>query len=200
MAYSDFSIEDVIDKFELTLTNNSLFKQKIKKKLLIESDFLKFAITRAFKSPLNSEKARSEALIYPVLMEVQENNSKNFLIHSGENLNIDKDSGLNGECDFIISRGIQIISSPIISMVEAKKNDIDLGLGQCIAQMVGANLFNQKKKNKIKIIYGAVTTGTEWKFLKLENNNITIDLDTYFIDRVDEILTIFKTIIDETTI
>ncbi len=200
MAYSDFSIEEVIDNFKLTMSENSIFKEKIEKKLIKDDYVLKDRLSKAMKSPLNSEKARSEALIYPILFEVQEKNNKDFLIHSGENLNIDKDSGLNGECDFIISRGVQIIISPIISIVEAKRNDIELGLGQCIAQMVGANLFNQKKKNKIKIIYGAVTTGTEWKFLKLENNNITIDLDTYFINRVDKILTIFKMIIDESEV
>ncbi len=197
MAYSDFSLKEVINKFELKLVEEYLFAKSIKNKLIKQNEFLKTSISRGLNTPLNSEKARSEALVYPILVEIQERNNREFLVHSGENLDIDKNLGLNGECDFIISKGVKLITSPIICIVEAKKHDIDLGLGQCTAQMIGSQIFNQQNKSQTKIIYGIVTTGKEWQFLKLNEKILTIDLDDYFIDQIDKILTILQLIFDE---
>jgi DNA helicase HerA-like ATPase len=54
--------------------------------------------------------------------------------------------------------------------------------------MVAAQLFNQQEGNEISIIYGAVTTGTVWQFLKLENKVVSIDLTEYFIRDIQKIL------------
>jgi len=61
--------------------------------------------------------------------------------------------GLGGG-DFIVSRGPNALTmqAPIVSLVEAKKSDIKSGLDQCIAQMLGAQLFNQIEGNEIPII------------------------------------------------
>jgi transketolase C-terminal domain/subunit len=52
-------------------------------------------------------------------------------------------------------------------IVEAKNENIKGGLGQCVAEMVAAQIFNEREANAIDTIYGAVTTGEIWKFLKL---------------------------------
>ena len=67
------------------------------------------------------------------------------------------------------------MEAPVISLVEAKDEDMDWGLGQCAAQMYGAYLFNEQHQKPAKIVYGCATTGVEWKFLKFENNIFTID-------------------------
>ena len=46
--------------------------------------------------------------------------------------------------------------------------------------MVAAQLFNQDEKNDIDVIYGVVTNGIEWKFLKLEKSVLAIDKNIYF--------------------
>ena len=90
-----------------------------------------------------------------------------------------------------------MIEAPIISIVEAKKNDLDLGIGQCIAQMIGAYQFNKQKNSNIKAIFGCITTGLEWKFLKLEKESfITIDTKIYYLNELEKILGIFQSIID----
>jgi len=88
------------------------------------------------------------------------------------------------------------IQAPIFSLVEAKKNDIKEGLGQCLAQMIGAKVFNQEEENEIYIIYGCVTTGEDWQFLKLEENVIFMDIRRYYISELSKIIWIFQTIVD----
>lgn len=80
------------------------------------------------------------------------------------------------------------ISTPILAIVEAKNENLKAGLGQCIAEMVAAQLFNQQEGNEISLIYGAVTTGTVWQFLKLENKVVSIDLTEYFIQDIQKII------------
>lgn len=62
------------------------------------------------------------------------------------------------------------------------------GLGQCVAEMVAAQLFNEQNSNEIQAIYGVVTTGQIWKFLKLERQTVFIDLTDYYIKEVERIL------------
>jgi hypothetical protein len=73
-------------------------------------------------------------------------------------------------------------------LVEAKKEDIIAGLGQCVAEMVAAQIFNEREGNEISVIYGTVTSGTNWKFLKLEGKVVEIDLVEYYLTDVNKIL------------
>ncbi|NEQ29052.1 MAG: hypothetical protein F6K28_60955, partial [Microcoleus sp. SIO2G3] len=100
------------------------------------------------------------------------------------------EKGLNGYCDFVISHSKEqlTINAPVVIIVEAKNENIKNGLGQCAAAMLAAQLFNQQEGNEIKTIYGAVTTGDIWKFLKLENADIFIDLNNYYIKEINKIL------------
>ena len=75
-----------------------------------------------------------------------------------------------------------------LSKVEAKNESISSELGQCIATMIAARLFNQREGQPIDILYGAVTTGTDWKFLKLEGKTASIDINAYYIKELDKIL------------
>ena len=61
-------------------------------------------------------------------------------------------------------------------------------MGQCTAEMYAARLFNEREGNQVAEIYGAVTTGEVWKFLKLKNQTISIDLSEYFLNDLNKIL------------
>ena len=134
-----------------------------------------------------SEKARSELLIAPILLEVSRHLSHKVSLFSGEDFTIDASRGLNGSCDFLISRSPQQleIENPVIVIVEAKKVDLNSGLGQCLAEMFAAQIFNQSEE---AIVYGCVTTGTGWKFLKLQGSVASIDVTEYAIPPVNQIL------------
>ncbi len=197
MPYSKFTMKRLKKEFNLQEKKDTIFKDE-KVEL---SDWLKTALNIVSDLPLHTEKSRSELLVTPVLLEMKRK-SKNFIYFSGENLDIDIDRDLNGECDFILTKDVDstFISSPIFAIVEAKKSDIDLGLAQCIAQMIGAYIFNEQEDNSIKTIFGAVTTGEIWQFMKLEylNENyiVTIEKRKYYIDSVESILGVLQQIID----
>lgn len=186
----------------LSMVKNS-YKLKVKKdKLFFDiksieiSDWLKESLKRANHSILFSEKAKSEAIIMPILLELQERNLDHLKVFSGVRLDIDESQNLNGECDFILAKGgvVDIIEKPLISIIEAKKGDIDLGLAQCSAQMVGAREYNKQEQIKIAI-YGAVTNSNEWQFMKLDNNLLIIDSDTYHLKEIEKLLGVFQSII-----
>jgi hypothetical protein len=54
--------------------------------------------------------------------------------------------------------------------------------------MVAAQIFNEREENEISVIYGTVTSGTNWKFLKLEGKVVEIDLVEYYLTDVNKIL------------
>jgi hypothetical protein len=139
---------------------------------------------------INTEKARLELIIAPVLLEVRRILNFQIGFFSGLEFNVDLQAGLSGYCDYILtaSKESYEIRTPVVTLVEAKNESIKSGLGQCIAEMVAAQLFNQRNAEAIKSIYGAVTTGTDWKFLKLIDKTIWIDKRDYFINEVSQIL------------
>ncbi|WP_313951955.1 hypothetical protein [Nostoc sp. FACHB-110] len=81
-----------------------------------------------------------------------------------------------------------LVRSPVIVLVESKNENLRSGLAQCIAEMVATQAFNEKAGNPIKTIYGAMTIGTIWQFLKLEENIVSIDLTEYYIKDIKKIL------------
>lgn len=134
-------------------------------------------LTDAENEPLGTEKAKSEHIITPVLRELRRNNLHKFRAFSGYSFDVDESKGLSGYCDFILSAAAERseILAPIFCLVEAKNDNVEKGLAQCGAEMYAAMLFNAQKGNPKEVIYGCVTTGFLWCFLKLENNLLYID-------------------------
>jgi hypothetical protein len=87
------------------------------------------------------------------------------------------------------------LQAPIATVVEAKKNDIEGGLGQCIAQMVAADRFNQSAGRQSLPVFGCVTTGEAWQFARLAGSEALLERQRYYIDNVDAILGAFQVII-----
>lgn len=160
MAYSDFTLEAVLTQFDLKEVTAPLFATIVP---VQPSAWLQetLAIGQEYGLRSGTEKARSEFIVVPILLELRRLSAEPFAIYSGRNLEGDRSLGLNGECDFLLSRGETSYSlhAPVFAIVEAKKQDLDLGLGQCAAQLIGARLFNQKKNESIPILYGCVTIG-----------------------------------------
>lgn len=197
MPYSDFSLEGVIETFDLVEERKKLFENV---QPLAASSWLKetFDFTFDFALTSSSEKARSEFIVAPILIEMDRQNHRAFVIYSERTLDVDQSKGLTGECDFLLSKGklSKTIQAPIFVVVAAKKQDIDLGLGQCVAQMFAAQLSNQHKNNAIEIIFGCVTTGESWQFLRLKDQALVIDSDIYYINRLEQILGVLQSILN----
>jgi len=203
MPYSAFTFDQVRNTLELNILNKfDLFPDV--RKIEISDSFCEDLLNE--KVPLalaiNTEKARSELIITPVLYELRKYEQKNVSFFSGIDFNIDETKGLNGICDYIISLSKEqfFLDIPIITIVEAKNEKINLGLPQCISEMKAAQIFNQTKGNRqLKKIFGVVTTGSNWKFLILEHNTVTIDLKEFFIQDVKKIMAIFHDMIEKSS-
>ena len=60
------------------------------------------------------------------------------------------------------------IKSPVAVIVEAKNENVNDGIAQCIVEMVSARIVNQSEHHLLEhSIYGYVTTGQVWRFLVL---------------------------------
>jgi hypothetical protein len=197
MPYSQYnSLRHIKQALGIKIQYTRLFEEVA---LVPLSDWLKESLHRVLlrRTAYFSEKSRSEALVFPVLLELQYRSGYEFSLYSGAIIEADKEKGLNGECDFILSQGQQGIEleKPIFCIVEAKDNDLEIGIPQCIAQMVGAQIFNAQDGYRTPLIYGAVTTGTEWVFLKLEDTTAFIDNRQYNLTQPEELLGVIEGII-----
>ena len=147
-----------------------------------------------------NEKSRSEGIVFPILAELQSLHDFKFALYSGATIEGDKELGLNGECDFVLSQAEQSIEleRPVFCVIEAKDNDIELGIPQCISQLYGTFLYNEKSEGfQPSTLYGAVTTGTEWNLIKMHNKVAFIDNDLYSIKNLPELLGALNVIISE---
>lgn len=175
MGYSNYrKIKTVVKKFNLEVSWTSLF-DKINP--VEPSAWLAETLEISKLLPLTNEKTKSERVVSPILMEVSRNYVDKVSFFSGEDLNIRPEDDLSGECDFFFALHPPkpFIDAPIISLAEAKDEDMDWGIAQSAAQMYGAKLYNEMEGKDIPFIYGCATDGIEWQFMKLEN-------DIYYVD------------------
>ena len=190
MSYSEFTLTTAKQKLGLTTYEEvGIFANTPE---LESSNLLRETI--AYNLPIalasNSEKARSELLIAPILTDLRRQLHNKVNLFSGVEFNVDNERGLNGVCDFIISCSPEIleITAPVVIIVEAKKENLNSGLGQCIASMYAAQIFNESQGSSIQSIFGAITIGTIWRFLKLEQQVVSIDIGEYYLQNVDKVL------------
>jgi len=198
MAYSDFkSIDDIKQRFNLKIVSgDSLFAAtaEVEVSTLLQ-ETLRENISLALN--INTEKARSELMIAPVLVEVRKMLHRKISLFSGIEFNVDESLNLTGYCDFILSQSPDQIylEVPVVCIVEAKNENIKSGYPQCMAEMIAANLFNEKNATPVFSILGVVTTGSNWKFLKYQNDTLSIDFDEYLINQTGKLLGIFAEVL-----
>lgn len=199
MPYSKFTLSKAVDDFHLTIIEGGRFLPEttpITPTPLLQ-EILKETLPWAIA--VSSEKARSEGIINPVLLEVKRQLKGQISVFSGEEFNVEPEAELSGYCDFLLSRSREqlFIKAPAVVIVEAKKEDLKPALGQCLAEMVAAQRFNKQKQQPIPVIYGTVSSGTVWRLLKLEEQTVTIDLTDYPLPPVDQILGILVWMVQE---
>ncbi len=198
MPYSQFTIDVISETFGFSISERiGIFTDvPAVDYSTILAQILKEYIPLAVA--IGTEKARSEFIIAPILFELKKQLVNRISLFSGKEFNVAPEQGLTGFCDFLISLSPEqlFIQAPVVTIVEAKNDNIQSGLGQCIAEMIAAKLFNERKENKIEIIYGVVTTGSVWKFMRLIEQRIEVDLDEYFIQDIGKILGILRSFVD----
>ena len=197
MPDSKFTLDELQQKFNIILTGNkgkfNNLPEVAPSQFILEAleEYLPLAVA------IGSEKARSELIVAPILVAIKKHLNKQISLFSGIEFNVDIELGLNGFCDFIISNSTQqfFIESPVIALVEAKNDNLKSGLAQCMAEMVAAQIFNQRQDNEVSKIYGVITTGTVWQFLELEGEAVVLDLQEYSVENLPKILGILTSFV-----
>jgi hypothetical protein len=190
VSYSKFTLKRVKQEFNLDIIESQDLFAAIEAVEI--SDYLRTTLN--YNVPLalaiSTEKARSELIIANVLLELKRQLNDQISLFSGINFDVDNDRDLNGVCDYLLSQSSEqfYLSAPVVAIVEAKNEQVTVGLGQCIAEMIAAKIFNDREGNPVSRIYGAVTTGNNWKFLKYEGDTVYIDRLEYYIDNVKKIM------------
>jgi hypothetical protein len=187
MAYANFTLSELKSRFGLTAVESPLFRHVAP---LDPGELLPRILDRAGGLGRFSEKARSERLIAPVLDRVADFMGGRYSCYSGAELNVDPAAGLNGECDFLLSREYPVpsLQAPVMVVVEAKLGNITGAYPQCVAQMIGARLYNEKAGRPTPRLHGCVTTGDDWFFCRLDGSALTTDADVYALANVGKIL------------
>jgi hypothetical protein len=190
MPYADFTLDTVEKSLELSIQPGELFRE-IRPSPVPE--WLIETLDLGHRSAaLVSEKARSEFMVVPILLAARRSFPGDLSIFSGQRLDVDPLQGLVGECDFILALTPPIprLKAPLVTILEAKKGDIEAGLGQCIAQSTGARRFNERAGEVECPVFGCVTTGGEWQFFRHDGSIVILDTRRYYLSEPGEILAV----------
>jgi hypothetical protein len=197
VPYGEFSIDEVKARFQLRIAESDEYFADIPavqvssllSSTLVENIPLAVAIS--------TEKARSELIIVPVLLEVRRQVQRRISLFSGVEFTVDLSRGLNGVCDYLLSLSPEqlTIEAPVVNIVEAKNDSLKSGLGQCMAEMVATQMFNQHKGRELPRVYGVVTTGSLWKFMRLEGDVVSLDLREYPISELGRVVGILVSMV-----
>jgi hypothetical protein len=196
MAFRDFTFPQVQHDLGLSFRDADLYSGVPTVAIGTEfRDFLHDGVQLAHA--IATEKAKSEFIIAPVLLECRRSVNSRLAIFSGVEWNVDKERGLNGVCDFILTKGPTqyILSAPFIAVVEAKNDSLANGLGQCIAAMVAAHVSNAREQIPINPVHGVVSTGSVWQFLQLRQQEVIFDQGEYYIENIPKIMGILHHIV-----
>ena len=196
MAFSDFkTISEVQEKFSIKYASNDFFGVEAKdpsEQFLNELEFSQQHIDF-----FTSDGARCEVVIFPILREIYKDYAENYGLWVKKSIAYDET--LNGTPDYLIATkselGITVVGMSLIMMVEAKKNDFELGWGQCLAELVAAQKINDDTTFPV---HGIVTDGILWQFGRLVGNVFTRNRSNFSLDNLPSLFgavdSVFKAI------
>jgi hypothetical protein len=187
MSYAEFTLDILRHAFNLKVRDRALFDPV---GALEPSPWLQEALAKGQDLAVTSEKARGEFIVAPILMACRTVLGHTLRIYSGARLDVDPDRGLKGECDFILARSESslVFQAPLMVILEAKKHDLEEGLGQLAAQALGALVYNEREGKPVPYVYGCVTNGDLWQFIRLTRDEISIHPERYPIRELGTIL------------
>ena len=194
MSYSDFTLQELKARFGLVVEEEcDLFPASIEAPLPpVIANWL--STYSDLGGMMRTEKGRSEMLVAPILAGLRTAHRDRLSLHSGIPLNVSEADGLKGICDYIIAgcKSQIELDAPICVLVEAKREDINGGVAQCLAEMLGAARFNADRKHPIASVFGVVTSGLEWRFMKLTGLQANIHAKDFLINQPEKIYGILE--------
>ena len=98
---------------------------------------------------------------------------------------------LTGYADYLVAERKRYLEAPVLCIIEAKKDDFEQGLAQCLVEMQACQYIDQQV-NIEATIYGIVTNGDTWKFYKLDLHGDVSETLPYSISNLPNILGILR--------
>jgi hypothetical protein len=198
-SYSKFTYED-LKVLGLEVNIRNLFANETITPIQ-PSAILSEILEGAKEVSLDTEKARSEFLITPILRELQKNNKTIFAVYSGFSFEVDKEIGLQGFCDYLLVRlPLKVVpDAPIIAVVEAKlSGSLSAAVPQCAAEMYAAQIWNKRYNRPEQAIYGIITNGENWLLLRYKNEmTIEVDSNTYSLTKLEDVLGVLQHVVNQ---
>ena len=101
MSYSEFTIDELKSEFNLVLEISEELFANVSPVLASETlkEILAENIPLALQ--IDTEKARSEMIVAPILIELRKFLKRQISLFSGTEFTVDRSKKLNGRCDFI---------------------------------------------------------------------------------------------------
>lgn len=126
------------------------------------SAFFREALRRLEVFDLESSERGKEVLIDAILQEAL-NRRTNLKIWKEVAL---KTELLSGRTEYLFAERFRILKHPYVCLAEAKRDDFEKGLAQCLLGMKACQLLNIKANIAIDL-HGIVTNALGWRFYKL---------------------------------
>lgn len=189
MAFSDYkNLEQVQQEFQIRYQEADFVPElwmDVPALFLNEFDF-NLTVMDAF----SSEAARCELVIFPVIREIYKGYATKAALWVQKSFAVD--GKLNGTPDYMLSRqsdlGKTILETPLVLLVEAKRNDFEQGWGQCLAELVAADRLNTDSR----AVYGIVTDGKLWEFGRLHHQIFTKNTASYTITDLEKLFSVLN--------
>ena len=188
--YSKFTLEDLETRFQVRVKSEyGLFQHAPAHPI---SDLLRQTLEEhaLLISSANTTKMRSELLVAPLLLDLWRQQQRQIGFFSGVEMDVEPETGLVGICDFLLTHARQqlFLTPPFLAVAQAKRDDLRARVPQCVAMMLAARLFSEREGSSLGTVYGVVTSGQRWAFLKLEGQIAHFDLQEHHIGKPDQIL------------
>lgn len=185
MAFSEYKdIGQVQIEFNIKLKEvDFVFAESVNPSEIFLSEF---EFTRENLPVFTSEGARTEAIIFPILREVYKGYTDKFVLWIQKSFSYD--AKLNGTPDYLIATksplGKTVFAKPLLGVVEARKNDFEVGWAQCLAELIAIQKINGDEET---YVYGIVTDGERWQFGRLQKTLFTRHIAGFTIDDLPEL-------------
>ena len=182
MAFSDFkTISEVQIKYNIKYLSNDFFEVEAKDP---SEHFLKeLEFSRQHIDVFASDGSRRGVFIFPILREIYKDYAEEYGLWVKKSIIYDET--LNGTPDYLIATrselGITVVGTPLVMLAEAKKNDFEMGWGQCLAELIAAQKINDDPGFPV---HGIVTDGVLWQFGRLVGDTFIQNMTNYTVDNL----------------
>lgn len=147
------------------------------------SDFFKQRLKKLQRFDLRASEESKKLLIDAILEEGIEGFS-HLKIWKGANLETET---VGGYVDYLVAEDRDYLYAPFLCVMEAKKDDFEQGLAQCLVEMQ-ACLWSNRQIGREMNVFGIVTNGEGWKFYRLVLTGEVGETDLYSIQNIEAIL------------